>query len=101
MRTNEINREYLDATIHATSGYYTEQGNSLARPLTHLATIGATYTTNKTNSFDISGNYSNREQIKTDVNAKSFFDKSNAVTTKFNRLRYNPETEKEKDATAF
>ena len=101
LRTNEINREYLDATTHATSGYYTEQGNSLARPLTHLATIGATYTPNKTNSFGISGNYSNREQVKNDVNTKSFFDKSHAVTNNFNRLRYDPETEKEKDATAF
>ena len=101
LRTNEINREYLDATTHTTSGYYTEQGNSLARPLTHLATIGATYTPNKTNSFGISGNYSNREQVKNDVNTKSFFDKNHAVTSNFTRLRYDPETEKEKDATAF
>ncbi len=101
LRTNEINREYLDATTHTTSGYYTEQGNSLARPLTHLATIGATYTPNKTNSFGISGNYSNREQVKNDVNTKSFFNKNHAVTSNFTRLRYDPETEKEKDATAF
>ncbi len=100
-RTNSITREYLDATTGATSGYYTEDGVSKARPLTHLATVGATWTPDKKNSYGISGNYSNRDQVKNDVTTEKFFDKTHAYTSYFDRLRYDPEYEKEKDATAF
>lgn len=100
-RTNTISREYLDATTGATSGYYTEDGVSKARPLTHLATVGATWTPDKKNSYGISGNYSNRDQVKNDVTTEKFFDKTHAYTSHFDRLRYDPEYEKEKDATAF
>ena len=100
-RTNTISREYLDATTGATSGYYTEDGVSKARPLTHLATVGATWTPDKKNSYGISGNYSNRDQVKNDVTTERFFDKTHAYTSYFDRLRYDPEYEKEKDATAF
>ncbi len=101
LRTNSVTREYLDATTHATSGYYSEEGNSLARPLTHLATLGATYNPTKNNSFGISGNYSNRDQLKNDVNTKIFSDKNHVYTSYFDRLRTDPENQKEKDGTAF
>ena len=100
-RINEVTRESFDATTFKTSGYYTETGVSYARPLTHLATLGATYSPNKSNSFGISGNYSNRDQVKNDVNNKFFYDKNHAVITNLDRLRYDPENEKEKDATVF
>ena len=100
-RTNEISRESFDATTRKTSSYYAETGVSYARPLTHLATLGATYSPNKNNSFGISGNYSNRDQVKNDMTHKFFYDKNHAVITNLDRLRYDPESEKEKDATAF
>lgn len=100
-RTNHIDREYLDASTQKVSGYYTEFGLSNARPLTHLFTLGASYSPTKKNSFGISGNYSNREQVKNDVSTKSFYDKAYIVTSSLDRLRYDPENEKEKDATAY
>jgi outer membrane receptor protein involved in Fe transport len=101
MRSNEITRESFDATTLKTSGYYAETGVSDARPLTHLAILGATYNSDKYNSFGISGNYSNRDQVRNDVNSKIFYDKNHGVITNLDRLRYDPENQKEKDATAF
>lgn len=101
LRTNTITREYLDATTHAVSGYYTEDGNATTRPLTHLATLGFTYAPNKNNSFGLSGNYSNRDQEMTQVNTKIFSDKNHNYTSYFDRIRLMPNNEKEKDATAF
>ena len=100
-RTNTVTREYFDTTTYGTSGYYTEDGKSLAHPLTHLATLGFTYSPDKNNSFGLSGNYSNRDQVKNDMNTKIFFSKTHAYTSYFDRFRYDPENEKEKDATAF
>lgn len=101
LRTIQTTREYLDATTHATSGYYSEDGNSVTNPLTRLATLGFTYAPDKNNSFGLSGNYQNREQLKNDINTKIFSDKNHVYTSYFDRLRVDPETEKEKDATAF
>ncbi|TAJ47396.1 MAG: TonB-dependent receptor [Chitinophagaceae bacterium] len=101
LRTITTSREYLDATTHATSGYYSEEGSSVTKPLTHLATIGFSYAPDKNNSFGLSGNYQNRDQLKNDINTKIFSDKNHAYTSYFDRLRVDPETEKEKDATAF
>lgn len=101
LRTNSIDREYFDATTQLTSGYYTQSANSSTKPLTHLATLGATYNPNKVNSFGLSGNFSNRDQLKNDLNTEIFYDKNHAYKSYFDRLRYDPEFEKEKDATAF
>lgn len=100
-RTNSVTRAYFDSTAEATRGYYTEEGISHTRPLTTLATFGFAYTPNKNNSFGLSGNYSNRSQTKNDVNTKIFSDQTHAYTSYFDRLRYDPENENEKDATAF
>lgn len=100
-RTNTVSRQYFDSVTNSISGYYTEDGLSSARPVTHLATLGFIYNPDKNNSFGLSGNYSNRMQTKNDVNTKIFSDKNNAYSSYFNRLRYDPENEREKDATAF
>lgn len=100
-RTNTVSREYFDIATKTTSGYYTEDGNGVARPLTHLATLGFTYEASKSNSFGLSGNYTNRDQVRDEVNTKKFYDKHYAYTSYFDRIRYAPENQKEKDATAF
>ncbi|MEO8172692.1 MAG: outer membrane beta-barrel protein, partial [Sediminibacterium sp.] len=100
-RSNTTTREYLDATTHAVSGYYTEDGNGTPRPLTHLATLGFTYAANKNNIFGLSGNYSNRDQELDQVNTKIFYDKNHSYTSYFDRIRFMPNNEKEKDAMAF
>lgn len=100
-RTNTITRDYFDTLTNALSGYYTEDGNSFARPITSLATLGFTYSPNKNNNFGISGNYSSRNQVKNDISTRIFSDVNHAYTNYFDRLRYDPELEREKDMTAF
>jgi len=66
IRTNEINREYIDSA-GKTSSYYTEIGNSLARPVSNKVSLGTDYTMNKYNSLGISGDYYYRKQTRNDV----------------------------------
>ena len=100
IRLNNINREYLDSNGKILS-YYTEDSRSLARPLSNFVTIGADYSLNDHNSIGISGNYHYRKQTHHDVIQKFFYDKNNIQTSQYNRLRYDPEFEKEKDVTAY
>ncbi len=100
IRLNNISREYLDSSGN-TSGYYTEDSRSSARPLSNIVTVGADYTVNEYNSIGISGNYHYRKQTRNDIVQKFFYDKNNLLTSNYNRLRYDPEFEKEKDATAY
>ena len=100
LRKNNINREYLDSTGN-TESYYTEDNQSPARPLSHFVTWGADYTLNSHNSFGISGNYHYRKQLKRDVVQKYFYDKNYLLSNNYNRLRYDPEYEKETDATVY
>ena len=100
IRSNNINREYLDSTGKI-SDYYTEDNRSPARPLSHLATLGADYQLNSHNSFGISANYQQRKQVKNDIVKKYFYDKNYLPTQSYNRLRYDPEYENETDATVY
>jgi len=100
LRLNDISREYLDANGNAES-YYSENGQSKARPLSNLVTLGIDYNLNDHNSAGISGNYQNRDQTKHDINNKFFYDQANLLTSKYNRLRYDPEIEKEKNAKLY
>lgn len=101
LRTIVAGREYLDATTQSPSGYYTEDGNAVTNPLTHLATVGFTYAPDKNNSFGLSGNMQRRDQLKNDINTKIFSDKNHVYTSYFDRTRVDPESEREKDATLF
>jgi hypothetical protein len=101
LRTNTISRQYLDLATQAISGYYTEEGSSQTRPLTHLGTLGFSLAPNTRNSFGVSGNVQNRTQVKQDVVTEIFYDKNHAYKNYFDRLRHDPEYEREKDATAF
>ena len=100
LRKNNINREYLDSTGN-TESYYTEDNQSTARPLSHLAMLGADYELNKHNSFGLSGDYHYREQLKKDVAKKYSYDKYHLLTENYDRLRYDPEYEKEINATVY
>ena len=99
LRYTDVNREYLDST-GKTLSYYTENNQSPSKPLSHFVTLGMGYSMNKHNSFELSGNYYTRKLVKKDVVEKLFFDKNYFLTATFNRLRYDPETEKEYEATA-
>jgi outer membrane receptor protein involved in Fe transport len=100
IRINNISREYLDSS-GKTLSYYTEDYQSPARPVSNIVTLGADYTFDEHNSVGISGNYHYRKQVKNDVAQKFFYDKNHLLSSHYNRLRYDPEFEKEKDATAY
>lgn len=100
IRLNNIDREYFDS-VGNTSDFYKEDSRSPARPLSNIVTIGADYTLNDHNTIGISGNYHYRKQTKNDVVKKFFYDKSYLPTSSYNRLRYDPEFEKEKDVTTY
>ena len=100
IRLNNISREYFDS-FGKTDSYYGEDGRSPARPLSNIVTVGADYTLNEHNTVGISGNYHYRKQIKNDVVKKFFYDNNHLLTSNYNRLRYDPEFEKEKDGTVF
>ncbi|MEO5945690.1 MAG: TonB-dependent receptor [Chitinophagaceae bacterium] len=100
LRTNTIDREYLDASGIKESFYY-DKNSSLARPVSHFATLGIDYTIDDKNTIGLSGNYHYRDQVKNDVQNRLYTDKNKITTSQFDRLRYDPEFEKEKDATAY
>ena len=100
IRLNNVNREYLDASGN-TQSFYHESSQSPARPVSNLVTLGADYNLNEHNSVGISGNYHDRDQVKHDVAEKFFYDKNHLLTINYNRLRYDPEFEKEKDAKLY
>jgi outer membrane receptor protein involved in Fe transport len=99
-RTNTSNREYFDNSGR-TESFYTELGESLGKPLTHMAGLGAEYELNARNLIGLSGNYYRRKQTRNETSERFFFDPARQLTFHFNRLRYDPEEEKEKDLTAF
>ena len=100
IRLNNVSRVYLDSA-GKTDSYYTEDGQSPARPLSNIVTLGADYTLNEHNTVGASGNYHYRKQVKHDITHKFYYDKNHLLTGNYNRLRYDPEFEKEKDATAY
>ncbi len=101
LRTGEIDRQYFASGGTSINSYYLENSQSATRPLTHLGTLGVSYDPNKENSFGISANYSNRDMVKNDVINKFFYDNTHKLTSQYDRLRLDPENEKQKDATAF
>lgn len=100
LRLSDINRTYLDAKQNDSS-YYMQSSQSPARPLSHVATMGMDYNLSEHNSFGISGNYVSRKQVKHDVVNNLFYNKNRTLTNSYDRLRYDPEYEIEKDATAY
>ncbi len=100
LRKNNIERIYFDST-GKTESYYTEDNRSRARPLSNIASLGVDFTLNSRNSFGISGNYLYRKMVKKDTIQKYFFDKNHLMLQSYDRLRNDPEVEKEKDATVY
>ena len=100
LRLNNINRIYLDS-MGMNASYYTEDSHSSFRPLSNMLTIGMDYTASDQNSFGLSGDYYHREMTRRDQTHKNFYDKNNLISSKYDRLRFDPEYEKEKNVTAY
>ncbi|HLG40446.1 MAG TPA: TonB-dependent receptor [Chitinophagaceae bacterium] len=99
-RINNTNRDYYDSAGNI-SGFYNEDNQSSARPLSHFVNSGIDYTLNERNSLGLSVDYFYRDMIRRDVVQRWFYDRNHLLTGYFSRLRYDPEFEKEKDATLY
>jgi len=98
MRQNEINREYPEPNG---STWFDENNQSYFRPLSHFVMLGADYELSDRNSFGTSFNYLKRTLVRNDVANKFFYDNSRVLTDRYDRLRYGPELETEKDVTVY
>jgi outer membrane receptor protein involved in Fe transport len=100
-RFGNTNRQFLDSVTGATTGFYTENYRSKARPLSHLLRGGFDYTIDKLNSIGLSGSYLKTSLTRYDLYERTFFDKNKQITQRLDRTRYAPAVEFEKDITAF
>jgi outer membrane receptor protein involved in Fe transport len=100
IRLNKTDRTYFDS-LQNISGYYLQNGRSHSLPLAHVLTMGAEYTLSDRNTIGISGNYVNRHFTRRDVVNNISFDQIKNITENYDRLRYDPEYEIEKNATAY
>ncbi|MBK8713016.1 MAG: TonB-dependent receptor [Niastella sp.] len=99
-RTNKIDRVYFDSTGKPAS-YYNEYNVSKLRPVSNVANLGMDYSLNDHNSFGISGNYYYRKLIKHDIVNKFTNSDQQILIENYDRLRYDPEYERQINGTVF
>lgn len=100
IRINNTSRQYLDFSGNTIS-YYNEMNQSPARPFSNFATLGFEYSFNSHNTIGASSNHADRQLIKRDVVNKYFYNPGHLLTGQYDRLRYDPESEIEKDGSIF
>ena len=100
-RYNNINRINTDSVTRNPEGYFTQSFYSLTRPHAHIANAGIDYTINEKNTIGASGTYFHRKQVRSDVMENFYFDQYYSVTEQFNRLRYDPELEVQKNGNFY
>jgi outer membrane receptor protein involved in Fe transport len=83
------------------SDYHNEDSRSYSRPLSHVVALGMDYRLDAANSFGLSGNYRYRGFTRTETSTKVTSDISNVITEDYDRLRYDPEYEKETGGNAY
>ncbi len=100
-RFGNTDRRFTDSITGATTGYYTENYRSKARPLSHLLRGGVDYTINKLNSVGLSGSFLTNRLERYDLYERTFFDKNMQITQRLDRTRFAPAQEFENDFTAY
>jgi outer membrane receptor protein involved in Fe transport len=99
-RTNTINRTYFDSTGKVDS-YYNEWSKAKFRPVTNVLNMGVDINLNEQNNFGISGDYFYRHLVRNDVQNKFTYNNQYILTGNYDRLRYDPEFEKQFSFAAF
>lgn len=97
LRTSTIDRVELDPV----KSFYYDETRFHAHWLSNLGTLGADYTFNERNSIGISGNFLNMNPVRNDVSQKYYYDQDKLLTSNYDRLRYNLESEKEREASFY
>jgi len=100
IRLNNIDRTYFDS-LENISGYYIQTSHSHSLPLAHVLTLGADYTLSERNTIGVSGDYVNRHFTRRDAVNNLSYDRNKIITENYDRLRYDPEYEIEKNLTAY
>ncbi len=100
IRVNDVNRTYIDSSQKIT-GYYFLDGESKGRPLSQTLTLGTDLLANDQNSFGLSLTYFDRDMVRNDKVQNNFTDPNGIPTLHYDRLRYDPEPEYEKNITSY
>lgn len=99
-RINDIERTYFDSAGKILS-YYSENNLSYFRPRSNIATAGIDYTPNEQNSMGFSGKYFDRKLTLNNLSNRFVFNTNKALTGRYDRLRHDPEAEREKEVSAY
>lgn len=99
MNSSDVRTEYNNGKN--LSGFYNNQSSSYSRPLSREGMLGFDFTADESNSMGITGNYFYRGFTRNDLSTTVLRDQNQAVTSDYDRLRYDPEYEKEGDVTAY
>jgi outer membrane receptor protein involved in Fe transport len=100
-RYNTVNRSYLDSVTGSVKSFYNQDGTSSAHPKANIGTAGLDYTIDDKNSMGLSGTYFYRKQVRNDVVNNLSYNNQNVLLENYDRLRYDPEFEKQKNGTAY
>ena len=100
IRFNSIDRAYLDSAAKPTSYFYRD-GDSRFRPLMHTLTLGTDFTIDERNMVGLSLTYFDRDMIRYETLQNRYTDPLGTPTLSYDRLRYDPEPEYEKNLTAY
>ncbi len=100
-RHNTVDRIYLDTITGSAKSFYNQINHSLTHPKANIATAGIDYTIDDKNSLGISGTYFYRKLIKKDVTDNFSYSNQNLLIENYNRFRYDPEFEEQKNLTAY
>ena len=100
IRLNTIDRTYLDSN-GTTTGYFFLDGESRGRPLTQTLTAGSDFLMNDNNTIGLSFTYLDRDMVRKDRQENKYTDPNGVPTLHYDRLRYDPEPEFEKNISAY
>ncbi len=93
-------RKIFDSTGQF-SNFHNEDGKSYSKPVSHVAILGLDYHLDESNSFGLSGNFHYRSFTRTETSTKVTKNIAQVTTEEYDRLRYDPEYEKEIGGTAY
>ena len=100
IRYNSIDRTYLDS-MGKTTGYFYLDGDSRFRPLMHTVTVGSDFSIDERNMVGLSLTYFDRDMVRKETLQYRYTDPLGEPTLSYDRLRYDPEPEFEKNLTAY
>lgn len=91
----------FDSTTLRLSGYHNEDGNTYARPVSHIVSLGLDYHLDAMDDFGISGHYRHRSFLRTGTLTETTMDFNGIPTEIYDRLRYDPEYENEDGGNVY